>query len=111
LGYGVPKDELRYVAFDLKVNGEFLNYDAFVANCQLYGVPTVPEIINMDFDYNKVKEFANGGTLLSGNHIREGIVVKPVIEGTDPKLGRKILKFISDDYLAGEDMDSVDDQA
>ncbi|NJL70820.1 MAG: hypothetical protein HC888_04025 [Candidatus Competibacteraceae bacterium] len=39
--------------------------------------------------------------------IREGIVVKPFEkERTDPKVGRVILKYISDDYLLSKHADA-----
>lgn len=111
LDYGVGKGNLGYVAFDIKINGEFLPYEQFTELCDQYGVPRVPELDRVKFEYDLVKSYADGGTMLEGDHIREGVVVKPLVEGRDPKIGRRILKFVSSDYLAGEDMDSVDDQA
>lgn len=33
------------------------------------------------------------------NHIREGVVVRPIEEVLDPKVGRLILKYLGDDYV------------
>ncbi len=41
-------------------------------------------------------------------HMREGVVVKPLHERTDPKLGRVVLKYVSDLYLFGEKTDYTD---
>ncbi len=38
-------------------------------------------------------------------HIREGLVVRPLQEQTDPKIGRVLLKYVSDSYLFGEKTD------
>jgi len=40
-----------------------------------------------------------GNTTLADNHIREGVVVKPVVERIDPKIGRTALKYIGESYL------------
>jgi hypothetical protein len=41
-------------------------------------------------------------------HMREGVVVKPARERTDPKVGRVILKYVSDTYLFGDKTDFTD---
>ena len=40
-------------------------------------------------------------------HIREGLVVRPLQERTDPKIGRVLLKYVSDSYLFGEKTDHI----
>ena len=52
------------------------------------------------FDESKLRELAEGESLVPGaGHIREGIVIKPIIERTTPELGRVQLKMISNKYL------------
>jgi hypothetical protein len=47
----------------------------------------------------KIKELADGETTLgNSDHIREGVVVKPVNERIDPKIGRAVLKYIGTEY-------------
>jgi hypothetical protein len=46
--------------------------------------------------------YSDGDSLIGGNHGREGVVVKPIVERDDPKLGRVILKYIGDHYLFGK---------
>ena len=40
--------------------------------------------------------------LLSADHIREGVVVRPSVERYNPKVGRVVMKYVSDDYLCGD---------
>jgi hypothetical protein len=41
-------------------------------------------------------------------HIREGVVVRPVQERFDPQIGRAILKYLSDDYLLNDKLTAAD---
>jgi hypothetical protein len=58
----------------------------------------VPVIYRGEYSLNKVKELAQGNTSLGGDHLKEGVIVKPVKERVDGKLGRVILKFINPMY-------------
>jgi RNA ligase (TIGR02306 family) len=106
LHYGMSKSKPGYRAFDLLIDGKYADYDEFIRLCEKHGVPTVPLVYRGPFDINKIKELSNGNTLMGvENHIREGVVVKPVHERTDPKVGRVILKYVSDTYLFGSNSD------
>lgn len=100
LQYGHTKD-LAWRAFDIYVDGRFMNYDEAQLWFDDYDIPTVPMLYKGPFDELKVWDYAIGNTTLMKDnpHIREGVVVKPIVERTDPTLGRVILKFINDDYL------------
>lgn len=91
---------LAFRAFDLMIEGKYLDVDDFLATCLRYGVQTVPEIARIPYSLTAVKELASGKAF-AGGHIREGVVVKPMHERVDSKLGRVVLKCISDDYLLG----------
>lgn len=101
LKYGHAPGEVSYRAFDIAVNGKYLDYDVFTKMCDEYDIPRVPEIYRGKYDENKLWKLSDGKTLIKMDepHMREGIVVHPVEERTDPKLGRVILKFVSDSYL------------
>jgi RNA ligase (TIGR02306 family) len=92
----------QFRAFDVFANGKFLDYDYALGNASsdflvpvLYRGPYSDEVMN---------KFVSGPSVLSGdNHIREGIVVKPVVERYSERLrGRLNLKFVSIDYLSGK---------
>lgn len=52
-------------------------------------------------------ELRNGKSKLA-DHIREGIVIKPLVPAWDEKLGRVILKVISEEFKAGNFADYTD---
>lgn len=98
LNYG-QVGTLGFRAFDLLVDGKYLDTDRFRAACAEFGVPTVPVLYCGPYALETVKALSEGPTTLAADHIREGVVVKPVRERTDPKLGRMCLKYIGDPYL------------
>lgn len=105
LRYGIP-GRIAYRAFDLMVDGKYLDYDTFKTVCDYHGVETVPLVYRGPFSLEKIRELSSGKSLVPGaDHIREGVVVKPATERTDPAIGRVILKYVSDEYLCGENDD------
>ena len=73
-----------------------------------YDVST--EVFEGPFDLETIRKLSDGPTLIGGaNHIREGVVVKPRIERTDPKVGRVILKYVGDAYLLGDSISDTHD--
>ena len=88
----------RIAVFDLLNGTEWLSYDdvlSFADQLEL-----VPLVYRGPYDEGKLKELAEGSSLVPGaNNIREGIVVKPERERTDPTIGRVQLKIISNTYL------------
>ncbi len=106
LHYGY-KGVLGYRAFDLLIDGHYLDWPAFIALCATYNVETAPVVATIPFTLADVKQYSEGKTLLMQKdpHMREGLVVRPLRERTHPKLGRVILKYVSDAYLFGEKTD------
>lgn len=98
LDYGIAKGQgLGFRAFGLRVNGDFMDWPKFEALCDEYGVEVVPVLYRGPYDMGKMKELADGKSTMA-NHIREGIVVYPVEERTDPKVGRAVVKIIGTEY-------------
>ena len=98
LRYGV--NGIAFRAFGLKIDGKYVDYDDRIAIFEKYGVPSVPLLWRGPFSLAKIKEISEGKTTIPGaDHIREGTVVQPVKERDDPKIGRLILKYVSDIYL------------
>lgn len=104
--YGL-KNTLGFRAFDLLLDGRYMNWPDFLLLCNTYGVETVPVLATIPFDPESIKQHSEGKTTLmwENPHIREGVVVRPLKERTDPKIGRVILKYVSDSYLFGEKSD------
>jgi RNA ligase (TIGR02306 family) len=107
LHYG-KRDGLGFAAFDILTGEHFLDYDDFAALCQRHGVETVPLLDRGPFSLERIAELSRGQTTLPDQHIREGVVVKPVKERFDPQVGRAILKYLSDDYLLNDKLRAAD---
>ena len=107
LHYG-QRAGLGFAAFDLFVDGRYLDYDEFAAATGRHGVPTVPVLGRGPFSLAWVAELSRGATTLPDEHIREGVVVRPVAERTPPDVGRAVLKYLSDDYLLNDKLTRAD---
>ena len=107
LAYG-QRGGLGYAAFDLLIDGRYLGHDDFVAHCAEHGVATVPILGRGPYSLAFVRELSRGDTTLDDEHIREGVVVKPARERTDPKIGRAVLKYLNDDYLLDDKLTAAD---
>lgn len=105
LHYGA-KQEKDYRVFDILVNGEYANWQSLEHLCERFGLPTVPVLNRGILSFEELLELAQGDTTLDDEHIREGVVVRPMFEELtwgkgeqDPHPKRMIFKLISDDYL------------
>lgn len=98
--YGLQKTDI--VFFDLKRDGVFQDWSIFKAFCIDNNLPHVPVLYIGKWYAGIEKDYGSGKTTLSGNHIREGFVIKPVTEKHDCRIGRMILKYVNDEYLAGD---------
>lgn len=98
LDYGV-RGALGYRAFDLLIDGKWLDSILFREQCAVAGVETVPVLWEGPFSLEKVAELSKGQTTLGADHIREGVVVGLAKERRAPRMGRVKLKYIGDQYL------------
>jgi RNA ligase (TIGR02306 family) len=102
--YGNPTG-LSWVAFDLLIDGKYVDWQQFDNDCLYYGVPRVPYLYSGAFGAEQLRECSFKNTCLNDTHIREGAVVKPLVERHDSRIGRVILKYLSDDYLTSKHHD------
>lgn len=103
LHYGC-KGTLGFRAFDLLLDGKYAETDDFLTLCGEFGVETVPLLWRGPFSLAQIRSLSEGSTTLDEDHIREGVVVKPVQERMHPKVGRLCLKYIGDQYLFAKDV-------
>jgi len=109
LRYGLDRS-LGFRAFDLLIDGKYVDSEEFADLCDRFGVEKVPHVYEGPFDLERIRELSNGPSLVAGaSNIREGVVVKAAVERIDPKIGRAILKYVSDVYLLGEDISDTQD--
>ncbi|HPW22295.1 MAG TPA: RNA ligase (ATP) [Vicinamibacterales bacterium] len=101
---------LAFMAFDLLLDGKYCNHQQFANLCERFDVPVVPLMDLGPFSMDAVRACAGGSTAIGGDHIREGVVVRPTKERTDPKVGRVVLKYISDDYLLSKGISDNKDE-
>lgn len=129
LDYGLGPGEIDFAAFDiLNDDGTWLDVRAFLALASRYDLPTVPVLYEGPFDLDKILALAEGPSVAFKDklpvvygenvvrlmgltpsdvrkaatrppHTREGIVVKPINERNDPRLGRVALKCVGAGYL------------
>jgi len=112
LDYG--QEGLAFRAFDIKIDGTYLRYLDFEEACVRYGVEPVPfkgVLTWGETAMERVKAFASDKPF-AGDHISEGVVLRPAEERTDPRVGRAVLKFVNDDYLLSKyhDEETDDDE-
>ena len=98
LKYGAGPGETFFRAFDVLSNGVWLEYRDWSAD--IAEENRVPVVYEGPFDFDKLMKFSDGISLIPGaNHMREGIVVRPIPERTDPHQGRVHLKMVGNSYL------------
>lgn len=99
LTYGL-KQTTGLRIFDVLIDHVYQPWEVVQEVALQLGVETVPILYCGPFSESTVLSFRDGGTTISsGGHMREGIVVTAEPEEFHPEIGRKIIKFISDDYL------------
>lgn len=103
--YKLPKHEVK--VFDIKVGAGFMNAKDFLDTTEKQGIITAPNLGIFD----NIDAFLAGKSIIEASHgesklyktLREGIVIKPLIEQEIHKFGRLILKQRDPIYLAGTD--------
>jgi RNA ligase (TIGR02306 family) len=98
-----------FVAFDALADGRYLDPAEFEALCARHEVPRATVVFRGPYSLAAIKAVSEGPTTLGAGHIREGVVVRPERERTDPKLGRVVLKYIGDEYLLAKGITDTDD--
>ncbi len=96
LGFRVFDFRFEYDNGDTEWVESYLLPD-FAAECDL---PHVPILYCGPFDLDIIKAEASGQTALEADHIREGVVIRPMLERHSQVVGgRAIAKYVSPEYL------------
>lgn len=103
--YGCREGETRLYAYDIMKDDKWLNYIDFTYFCGSKRIPKVPTLFIGDYSKELVEKYTKGCSVIDtvGTPIREGVVIKPIVESTCPYVGRKVLKSINTDYLLLKD--------
>jgi RNA ligase (TIGR02306 family) len=101
LQYGLNDIEFRLfdVYFGKPGEGSYADVDQLEEVASAYGLKTVPELFRGPLTPQIIAEYTDGLDTITGSHIREGIVIKPVQEMRNIYTGRTILKSVSERYL------------
>ncbi len=104
--YGMENGKKDFRAFDISVNGKYLDWKEFENICNFYKIPIVPVLYRGPYSREIVEKYTTGPAAVCNPPDikekfkgREGCVIKPVKERQDEHIGRIILKSISVDYL------------
>lgn len=100
-GYKYGFQTKTFRAFDLLVDGNYLDEDVKAALFKKHGIPEVPILYRGPFSLAKIKELSDGPSEMHPDQPREGTVTTPIKERRDIKLGRVILKYIGDTHRLG----------
>lgn len=99
--YGCKPGEVKFFVFDiLTPSGNWTSCYQSDEPTEMLGVYNwVPVLYKGGFDLEELKKLAEGKSQTGGKHIREGVVVRPVVERHQTGLGRLQLKLISNAFL------------
>jgi len=108
--YGPGVQDLHYsfqqefVAHDIYMgqpgNGWYLDEDQFAYHTERAHIDRAPVLYKGPFSKGVMLQHTSGPSVLAlGKHIREGLVVKPMQNRRDDRIGRVMLKSVSDEYL------------
>jgi RNA ligase (TIGR02306 family) len=104
-GYTYNYTEHKFFAYDVMVNGRFLDYAEFKAWCEERGVAQVPDLGLIPYDLEELSKIAGAKTCHNGQKTREGIVIKKSVESNHPAAGRVCFKIINPEYLLKDQSD------
>jgi ATP-dependent RNA circularization protein (DNA/RNA ligase family) len=95
------KGKLGFRVFDLLVDGKYLDFEVLTELCVRFDVERVPTMGGVKYSLDNVAKYVEsfGHSLMSEEHPMEGAVIKPFHERHNEKIGRVILKYISNAYL------------
>ena len=114
--YGCQPGEHKLYLYDIMntTTGKYLDFykdtyegqdtpdQFFPVMCYAMGLERVPELYTGPYRDHIIKKLRTGPSTIDGQPIREGVVIKPMVEQI-ASIGRKILKYINDDYYLLKD--------
>ena len=103
--YGCAESEHKFFAYDVMVDGRWLNHREFAQFCDSRNIPRVPELYVGPYSKAVELQHRDGDSTVGGQKIREGVVIKPVVEDNILGGGRLVLKSISDAYYLEDNSD------
>lgn len=81
---------------------KYLDFSEFLEVATVLGLATVPIVEHrhiLEEDVEALVRLSNASSFLNSNTIREGIVMRPLVEEVDSQLGRLSFKIINPEFL------------
>lgn len=101
LRYGATPRDVFFRAFDVLRHGVWREWDDWTQHVPASG--RVPVVFGGPYSFDLLVKISDGKSLIPGaDHMREGIVVRPIPERNHEHLGRVHLKLVSNSYLEKE---------
>ena len=100
--YGHKPGEYTFYAYDYKSSERFYPPRSLQTRAKELGCSAVPELYAGPFDKELIDGLRSGDSTVGNQKVREGIVVRSISESTDARFGRKLLKWINDDYYLNQ---------
>lgn len=97
LTYGCEGHE--FAVFDIKQNGKYLDWKKVEEFCKEKNLPIVPVLYIGKYSDEILAKMTEGDSTICPTQMREGCVVKMLVEENNLQIGRKILKSVSANYL------------
>jgi RNA ligase (TIGR02306 family) len=97
LTYGL--NDIDLVIFDIKYKDKYLPWYEVIQFCNSNYLPYTPVLFEGYWKDVNLEQLTTGKSEICPSQIREGCVVKMYDESNDTRIGRKILKSVSPDYL------------
>lgn len=113
MNYGIAGG-IRFAAFDLSVDGRWIDNDEVLRLFVEYGIPVVPFLGRFEYSSELMDTLSQGQSDLSGSdHMREGIVARGAKEKHSELIGRRVLKWLNPEFVlkiakSREELDTKD---
>jgi RNA ligase (TIGR02306 family) len=101
LKYGAEDGQVFFRAFDVLKGDKFL--DSLDFNYVFDDNQVAPVLYRGPYSAKAVEELSLLDKSKLASHLAEGVVIKPLRERFDPRVGRVALKLVSDKYLSRND--------
>lgn len=97
--YDAPPNSTAFRVFDIKTKDGWMNSQERRDLCGKYELPSAPLLYVGPHDWDKVLECGVGRSTLNTDTLREGCVVKPLVEAVDYRFNRLVYKYVNPEYL------------
>ncbi len=98
--YDAAPGTVKIRLFDIRRSDyKYMSSTDFIATCNFYNLPRVPHVGNIPYNFQNLCKIAEDPCPL-GCKVSEGIVIKPITERYDERLGRVVIKIVNPYYLS-----------